>query len=274
MIVNCDETWCKVRKYDHYKKCYIWVLVNKAQKIAVFFYEDGSCGRDVLTDFLGDSELKSIMSVGYKAYVFIGNELKSTQFKGTVHQVCMSHVRNKFVKALNQGGEKNAGHFLNDLKELYANERNYDKAGLTPKERLRERESLATKEIVIRIRSGLASEMSTDSEFRSPYYKEALKYLSHFWNEIFAYLKDGEFPIDNNLAERMIRKLTTQRNNALHYGSDGGAEMAATYHSVLGTVKLQGSSAWEFIGTFFQKIFNGCRNYLNLIPTRISLANG
>ena len=23
-IVNCDETWCKVRKYDHYKKCYIW----------------------------------------------------------------------------------------------------------------------------------------------------------------------------------------------------------------------------------------------------------
>ena len=36
-IVNCDETWCKVRKYDHYKKCYIWVLVNKAQKTAIFF---------------------------------------------------------------------------------------------------------------------------------------------------------------------------------------------------------------------------------------------
>ena len=27
-IVNCDETWCKVRKYDHYKKCYIWVLAR------------------------------------------------------------------------------------------------------------------------------------------------------------------------------------------------------------------------------------------------------
>ena len=22
-IVNCDETWCMVRKYDHYKKYYI-----------------------------------------------------------------------------------------------------------------------------------------------------------------------------------------------------------------------------------------------------------
>ena len=86
-IVNCDETWCKVRKYDHYKKCYIWVLVNKAEKIAIFFYEDGSRGRDVLTHFLGDTELKSIMTDGYNAYVFIGDELKSTKFKDTEHQI-------------------------------------------------------------------------------------------------------------------------------------------------------------------------------------------
>ena len=110
-IVNCDETWCKVRKYDHYKKCYIGVLVNKARKTAIFFYENGSCGREVLTDFLGDAELKSIMSDGYNAYVFIGNELKSARFKDTVHQVCMSHAKNKFVKASNQGGEPTAERF-------------------------------------------------------------------------------------------------------------------------------------------------------------------
>ena len=110
-IVNCDETWCKVRKYDHYKKCYIWVLVNKAQKIAIFFYENCSRGREVLTDFLGDAELKSIMSDGYNAYVFIGDELKSAQFKDTVHQVCMSHAKNKFFKASNQGSEPTAERF-------------------------------------------------------------------------------------------------------------------------------------------------------------------
>lgn len=273
-IVNCDETWCKVRKYDHYKKCYIWVLVNKSQKIAIFFYEDGSRGREVLTGFLGDAELKSIMSDGYNAYVFIGNELKSAHFKDTVHQVCMSHVRNKFVKAFNQGGEPNAEHFLEDLKELYAKERHYEESGLTPDERLRERQSLSTQEVVIRIRSRLDSERSKESDFRSPYYKEALNYLHHFWKELFAYLKDGSFPIDNNLAERTLRKLTTQRNNALHYGSDVGAEMAATYHSIIGTVKLQGYSAWDFIGTFFKKIFKGSRDYPNLIPHKISLATG
>lgn len=106
------------------------------------------------------------MSDGYNAYVFIGNELKSAQFKDIVHQVCMFHTK------------------------------------------------------------------------------------------IFAYLDDGEQPIDNNLAERTIRKLTTQRNNSLHYGSDAGTEMAATYHSVIGTIKLHGSSVWNFIGTSFKNIFN------------------
>ena len=271
-IVNCDETWCKVRKYDHYKKCYIWVLVNKAQKTAIFFYENGSRGREVLTDFLGDAELKSIMSDGYNAYVFIGNELKSAQFKDTVHQVCMSHANNKFVKAGNQGGEPLAERFSKLLKWFFSKEHIYDEAGLTPEERLRERQSLETKEHLIALRSLLESELSKNSEFRSQYYTEALNYLKKFWKELFAFLDDGDLPIDNNLAERTIRKLTTQRNNSLHYGSDAGAEMAATYHSVIGTVKLHGSSVWSFIGTFFKNIFNGCRDYVNMVPGKITLA--
>ena len=271
-IVNCDETWCKVRKYDHYKKCYIWVLVNKAQKTAIFFYENGSCGREVLTDFLGDAELKSIMSDGYNAYVFIGNELKSARFKDTVHQVCMSHAKNKFVKASNQGGEPTAERFSEILKVFFMRERKYDDAGFTSKERLRERQSLETKELLIELRSLLDSEQSKDSESRSQYYREALNYLNRFWKENFAYLDDGELPIDHNLAERTIRKLTTQRNNSLHYGSDAGAEMAATYHSVIVTVKLHGSSIWNFIGTFFKNIFNGCRDYVNMVPDKITLA--
>ena len=74
--------------------------------------------------------------------------------------------------------------------------------------------------------------------------------------------------------QRTIRKLATQRNNSLHYGSDVGADMAATYHSVISTVKLHGSSAWDFIGTFFKKIFNGCRDYVNMVPDKIALATG
>ena len=64
-------------------------------------------------------------------------------------------------------------------------ERKYDDAGFTSKERLRERQSLETKELLIELRSLLDSEQSKDSESRSQYYREALNYLNRFWKEIF-----------------------------------------------------------------------------------------
>ena len=73
--------------------------------------------------------------------------------------------------------------------------------------------------------------------------------------------------------------------------SDEGAEMAATYHSFISTVKMQGRSAWENLGKFFTKslikriessllellsvktlsnIFNGCRDFFSMRPDKFS----
>ena len=275
-IVNCDETWCKVRKYDHYKKCYIWVLVNKAEQIVIFFYEDGSRGRDVLTNFIGDAELKSVMTDGYNAYVFIGDELstvqKSSNLKKAIHQVCMAHWKAKLDKALEQAGDIRALPFLKGVDFYYKRERQYDAEGLTPEERGKRRQDLESKEMLITLRQYLKIELDKDPSETTPYLRAALKYLEKFWDNIFAFLKDGDLPIDNNLAERAIRPLTTQRNSMLHFGSDEGAEMAATYHSIIRTVKMQGRSAWEYLGKFFTKIFNGCRDFFSLRPDKIGLA--
>ena len=294
-IVNCDETWCKVRKYDHYRKCYIWVLVNKAEQIVIFFYEDGSRGRDVLTNFIGDAELKSVMTDGYNAYVFIGDELstvqKSPNLKKAIHQVCMAHWKAKLDKALEQAGDIRALPFLRGVDFYYKRERQYDAEGLTPEERGRRRQDLESKEMLITLRQYLKIELDKDPSETTPYLREALNYLDKFWDNIFAFLKDGNLPIDNNLAERAIRPLTTQRNSMLHFGSDEGTEMAATYHSIISTVKMQGRSAWEYLGKFFTKslikriesssleflsvktlynVFNGCRDFFSLRPDKFS----
>ena len=275
-IVNCDETWCKVRKYDHYKKCYIWVLVNKAEQTVIFFYEDGSRGRDVLTNFIGDAELKSVMTDGYNAYVFIGDELSTVQknpnLKKAIHQVCMAHWKAKLDKALEQAGDIRALPFLRGVDFYYKRERQYDAEGLTPEERGERRQDLESKEMLITLRQYLKIELDKDPSETTSYLREALNYLDKFWDNIFAFLKDGDLPIDNNLAERAIRPLTTQRNAMLHFGSDEGVEMAATYHSIISTVKMQGRSAWEYLGKFFTKIFNGCRDFIGLRPDKIGLA--
>ena len=271
-VVNCDETWCKVRKYDCYKKCYMWVLVNKAERVVIFFYEDGSRGRDVLTNFLGDAELKSLMSDGYNAYVFIGNELRTDKYRDTDHQVCLAHVRAKFVKARMEGGDRRADVFLDNINRLFRFEREYDREMITDEERTRRRQGLPTLEAMINLRANLLQELKNDEGQKSCYMQETLNYLHKFWKEAFTYIKDGRYPISNNLAERAVRPFTTKRKNSLHFGSDEGAEIAAVYHCIISTVKLQGGSAWDYLGKFFTGIFNGCRDFLSLSPQNIDLA--
>lgn len=62
----------------------------------------------------------------------------------------------------------------------------------------------------------------------------------------------------NNLAEWAIRKLATQRNSMLRFGSDQGVEMAVAYRRIISIVKLPNNSAWEFSGKLFANIFIIC----------------
>ena len=45
-------------------------------------------------------------------------------------------------------------------------------------------------------------------------------------------------------------------------------------HSIasMDVVKMHGRSAWEYLGKFFTKIFNGCRDFFSMRPDKIGLA--
>lgn len=80
-IINCDETWCRVKMQDKYKKAYIWCLVNKSAGIVIFFYDEGSRGRKVLTDFLEEAELAALQSDAYNVYKYLDGHLPSDEIK-------------------------------------------------------------------------------------------------------------------------------------------------------------------------------------------------
>lgn len=126
-------------------------------------------------------------------------------------------------------------------------------------------------EVMINLRANLLQELKSEEEQKNFYMREVLNYLHKFRKETFTYIKDGRYPISNNLAERAIRPFTTKRKNSLHFGGDEGAEIAAVYHSIIGTVKLQGKYTGLFC-KFFTGIFNGCRDFLSLSPQNIDLA--
>lgn len=258
-IINCDETWCKVRRFNKFSKKYIWVLVNRAQKIVIFFYDEGSRGRKVLTDFLGDAELEAIMTDGYNAYNFLDGQLSID------HLHCMAHARAKFIKAHKLGRDLVAKEIIALFDELYRMEREYKRNGFSPQQIYEYRQSPETEVIVKKLQSIVSRELSKPSSNRSYYLQEALNYFDHFKEGLFLYRTNGNYPIDNNIAERQVRPFTAMRKVIEHFGSDEGAEKMSAYLSIVSTVLMSGSSVWRFFGDFFEDMITGGKKHLALL---------
>ena len=263
-VVNCDETWCKVKVQDRYRKRYIWCLVNREEKIVIYCYEEGSRSRDALKDILGDRQIKALQSDGYNVYMYLEDRLYDTE-----HLCCLAHARAKFVYAYEQGGDLNAKRMLEYIGWLYGQEDSYRQSGLTAEEITRQRNSLRTKDVIGRMRSFLNVLTSEGHPPRGDLMEKAVNYLKNFWNQIFAYLKDGRYSIDNTIAERFIRPLAGERKNSLFFGSNRMANVSAAYHTLISTCRANGISALAYLKNFFREVVKGRRDYENLLPAGI-----
>ena len=266
-IVNCDETWCRVKVDGKYKKRYLWCLVNKASKTAVYYYEDGSRGRKVLKKILEGRELRALQTDGYNVYLYLDNEMVNID-----HVCCMAHVRAKFKYAAEIEHDVNARMFLEYIGRLYGLEKRYEEEKLSAEQVKHFRNSPETTGIIIGMRSLLDLMKSENAPRHGSLMGKAIRYLDHFWTQVFRYRDDGEYTIDNSLAERFIRPLANERKNSLFFGSDKMARVSAAYRSIVSTCKLQGYSILEYFKKFFEEIVAGNRDYGKLMPSTIGIS--
>ena len=94
----------------------------------------------------------------------------------------------------------------------------YRREKLTADEIYRRRNNKETMEVIEKIRTELYDLLANPDERRSELVSKALNYLKNFWIQIFAYINDGEYSIDNMAPERAIRPITVQRKNSLFFG--------------------------------------------------------
>ena len=265
-VVNCDETWCRVKVNGKYGKKYIWGMVNQEAKVAVYFYDDGSRGRKVLRDFLGDTEIDALQSDGFNVYMYLDNELIDVD-----HLCCLAHARAKFKYALEQGNDEEAEYFLRVIAILYEMEKEYRLKHLTPEQIRQERQGAKTTKIIQQLRQRLDKLLADTSGMRGNLMQGALTYLNKFWDQFFLYLKDGRYNIDNSLAERMLRPMTVERKNSLAFGSHAGVEVSVIYHTFIETCKMCGVSTLEYFKQFFKAIMQGRTDYENMLPMTIGI---
>ena len=265
-VVNCDETWCRVKIKGKYGKKYIWCMVNKEAKVAVYFYDDGSRGRKVLRDFLGETKIDALQSDGFNVYMYLDNELVDVD-----HLCCFAHARAKFQYAFEQGKDADAEYFIRLIGWLYDQEEQYRLRHLTPEQIRKERQGEKTSKIISQILQRLDKLLADGNGMRGDLMQKALNYLNSFWNQLILYLKDGRYNIDNSLAERTLRPMTVERKNSLTFGSHAGAKVSVIYHTFIETCKMCGVSTLEYFKEFFKAIMQGRKDYENMLPMTIGI---
>ena len=262
--VNVDETWCRYQTRFGHKKHYMWCMANKAAKTVIFFYDAGKRNRNVLREFLGDAKINSLQSDGYNVYLYLDNELHDVE-----HLCCMAHVRAKFKYALEQGNDERARCFLEIIAWLYEKEHTYKIKGLNAEEIKEARQSKEVEQMITRLREKLDYHLYFDKQPKGDLMQKALNYMHTFWEQLFRYRNDGNYTIDNSLAERSIRPLTMERKNSLFFCSTAGAKASAIFHTIIETCKLLGLSAKDYIKNFLQATAAGRTDWQNLTPAKI-----
>jgi len=68
------------------------------------------------------------------------------------------------------------------------------------------------------------------------------------------YVNDDRLPIDNNAAERALRKVAVGRKNWLFAGSPAGGGRAATLYSLVESCRMQGIDPFAYLRDVIDRI--------------------
>ena len=185
------------------------------------------------------------------------------------HLCCMAHVRSKFKYAYEQGNDARAKYFLDKIGWLYNQEKKYRQQGLTVGEIKDERNSDRVNQVIMDLRNKLDYHLYFDKVAKGDLMQKAINYMHTFWEQQFRYRNDGNYTIDNSLAERSIRPMTVERKNSLFFCSKEGAKASAIFHTIIETCKLLGLSAREYIKNFLKEVSLGRTDWQNLTPAKI-----
>lgn len=85
-----------------------------------------------------------------------------------------------------------------------------------------------------------------------------------------AYRNDGQYCIDNSMAERSIRPLTIERKNKMNFGSHKGVETSTVYHTFIATCKMNALTFRQFLKNYFTAYMDGRTDFENMTPVILS----
>jgi len=76
---------------------------------------------------------------------------------------------------------------------------------------------------------------------------KAIKYMLRHWQALTLFLREPGAPLDNNLAERALKKAILHRKNSLFYKTLNGADVGDLYMTLIHTCELNDVNPFDYL---------------------------
>jgi len=255
-VLQADETPVQVREPGLEKmtrRSYIWTYgIPRGEVVYDFTLGRSSRGP---REFLGDFEgyLQADAYSGYNAVFETGR---------VIHLGCWAHARRKFYDARTEGPDF-AEMVIAAIQKLYRVERQAKEEDLTGEALvdLRRRES---KPVLSRIRE--IFELHRGEFIPKSGLQEAIDYTLGQWDSLVRYVEVPESEIDNNAAERSMRRVVLGRKNWLFLGHPDAGPRAAVLLSLVETCRRLEVNPYEYLRCVIHEIAKDPSRAAELTP--------
>jgi len=245
-VMQLDDTpvMCQGGRGEKNFQAYLWTFVNPEVRGVAYRFTSGR-GSDLLAAELGDFE-GTLVGDGYS-----GNRAAANKVAGSIRLAgCWAHTTRKFRDALCEA-PGTAQLFRDDIKRLYALEKEADRAELDPEARVDLRRQKS--------RTILAGLLARARRLRDQYSDAgkmacAIGYLVNQRKPLRRFLEDGRIPLDNNACERAIRPVAIGRRNWLFAGSLRGGRAAAVVYTLIECCRLANVDAVSYLADVLVRV--------------------
>jgi transposase len=140
---------------------------------------------------------------------------------------------------------------LETLGEVYANDAMAQEQGPSPEERLRFHQAQSGP-VMDGLQLWLKAQFEEKKVEPNSGLGEAISYLLKHGERLTLFLRQAGAPLDNNIAERGLKKAILHRKNSLFYKTQNGAQVGDLFMSLIHTCELCDANPLDYL-TALQK---------------------
>jgi len=158
---------------------------------------------------------------------------------------CLSHGRRKFVEQVNNFPEE-CTYILEVLAEVYEHDAKAREARMSPEQRWLFHQQHSGPPMA---ELHTWFERQFDEKLVEPNsgLGQAISYMRNHWQALTLFLREPGAPLDNNIAERALKKTILHRKNALFYKTQNGARVGDLYMTLIHTAELARINTFDYL---------------------------